>query len=81
MLILKVLFQKCQISSLTIQMNLQVKNGYILSYLITEFLITHFGKVTFLSWLQTPSEFILSLPKIDEEFQNYIMQKIETRIK
>lgn len=57
------------------------KNGYKLSYLVIEFLINNYGKDTFISWLKNPDTFLEKINEIDSLFQEYIIQKIETRIK
>lgn len=57
------------------------RKGYQYSHYIVEFLINTYGKNVFLDWLQNPCKFLQKVNEIDLEFNAYIIQKIEARIK
>lgn len=56
------------------------QKGYQYAHLIIEYLINTYGKQKFLNWLQNPEKFIEELPKIDTNFENYIIKKITEKI-
>ena len=59
-----------------------VKNGgYKYSYCIVQYLIQTYGKEKYLKWLQNSELFLNELKEIEDEFNKYIIKKIESRIK
>ena len=59
-----------------------VKNGgYKYSYCIIEYLMNLYGKNKYLEWLQNSDQFLKESSKIEYEFNKYIINKIEARIK
>lgn len=55
--------------------------GYRYSYCIVEYLINSYGKEQYLEWLQDSDSFLKESDKIGYEFHQYIIKKIEARIK
>ena len=51
-------------------------NGYAYSYVIMEFLNLQFGKEKILYWLQYPEEFLKIVPTIENDFREYLINKI-----
>lgn len=49
--------------------------------MIIEFIINTYGKDTFIKWLENPNDFMNQIKEIDNKFNEYIIQKIEVRIK
>lgn len=69
------------IFALTILFNLVKNGGYKYSYCIVEYLINLYGKMQYLEWLQNSDSFLKESNKIGYEFNQYIIKKIEARIK
>lgn len=51
-------------------------NGYAYSYVIMEFLNLQFGKEKILYWLKYPEEFLKNVPVIENDFREYLINKI-----
>lgn len=51
-------------------------NGYAYSYVIMEFLNKKYGKEKILYWLKYPEDFLRIVPKIELEFKEYLINKI-----
>jgi len=57
------------------------KKGYQHAHMIIEFLLETYGRECFLDWLKNSEKFMERIQEIDEKFNDYIVEKIETRIK